>query len=250
MRAKTLLSFAALLGVAAAALFILLPGGENARELAPVSGVGGESANPAAGGNLADVTALAGISFRHESGARGEKLNPETFGPGGGWFDYDEDGRIDLLLVNGNSLRGAVNATAKHALYRNLGDGSFRDVTCTAGLDVPFYGMGFVSADVDNDGDQDVLIYGLHRSVFFLNLGDGSFRDSTKTAGLAGLEGWVGAATFFDYNRDGKLDLFVGNYVLWEPDLEEGLDCAFGGPEKKYCPVSAFQTTHPQLFRR
>lgn len=198
---------------------------------------------------LTEVTEEAGIAFVHEAGARGQMLNPETFGPGAGWFDYDGDGNIDLLLVNGNLLQGAPDPTSTSVLYRNLGNGRFRDVTDEAGIAVPFYGMGFISGDVDNDGDQDLFLYGVHRSVFFTNNGHGRFRDTTGDSGLAGLDGWVGAACFFDYDRDGKLDLFVGNYVEWKPELEEGLDCYFGSPKKKYCAVAHFDPTMPQLFR-
>jgi len=198
---------------------------------------------------LEDVTARAGIDFVHEAGARGERLNPETFGPGGGWLDYDQDGNIDVLLVNGNVIRGPLDPTKTHALYKNLGDGTFRNVTVEAGLDVPFYGMGFLAGDVDNDGDPDLLLYGLHRCVFFLNRGKGLFKESTRTAGLDGLKGWVCVAAFVDYDRDARLDLIIGNYVKWSPQIDAEADCNFGGPEKQYCPVSAFGATHPQLFR-
>ncbi|MBI4600739.1 MAG: VCBS repeat-containing protein [Planctomycetes bacterium] len=197
---------------------------------------------------LTDVTEEAGIRFRHESGARGEMLNPETFGPGAGWLDFDGDGRLDLLLVNGNVLRGAPDPSACSALYRNLGGGKFADVTREAGLAVHTYGMGFVSGDVENDGDQDVLIYGLHRSVFFANEG-GRFRDATERSGLAALTGWVGCAAFLDYDLDGRLDLFAGNYVNWSPEREAEADCTFGTPAKKYCPVAIFRPSVPQLFR-
>jgi Tfp pilus assembly protein PilF len=199
---------------------------------------------------LVDVSAEAGIDFLHESGARGELLNPETFGPGAGWFDHDGDGRLDLLLVNGNALRGAPDPARVSALYRNLGEGRFEDVTAAAGLASPLYGMGFAAADADNDGDQDLLIYGLRQSRFYLNDGRGRFRDASVESGLgASLRGWVCAAAFFDYDLDGLLDLFVGNYVDWRPELEDGADCSFGTPAKKYCPVALFPPSVPQLFR-
>lgn len=198
---------------------------------------------------LVDVTREAGISFHHEAGARGKLYNPETFGTGCGWFDHDGDGHIDILYVNSNLLEGDLDPTATSILYRNLGDGTFRDVTEEAGIKVPFYGMGFVSGDVDDDGDQDLLLYGLHRSCFFLNVGGGKFEDATKRAGLENLPGWICSATFLDYDRDGALDLFVGNYVRWSPQSEEGVDCTFGTPSKKYCPVAVFDPSSPQLFR-
>jgi tetratricopeptide (TPR) repeat protein len=197
---------------------------------------------------LTDVTAEAGIDFQHESGARGRFLNPETFGPGAGWLDYNGDGLPDLLLVNGNVLEGPPEPRPACALYRNKGGGRFEDVTAAAELVEPLYGMGFVSADIEGDGDQDIFLYGLHRSVLYLNDGTGRFRDTTERAGLSSVTGWVGAATFLDYDRDGNLDLFVGNYVLWSPEAEEKVDCTFGTPRKKYCPVSAFPPSAPQLF--
>lgn len=198
--------------------------------------------------HLTDVTGAAGIEFRHEAGARGRMLNPETFGPGAGWLDFDGDGLQDILFINGTSLEGPPPPGATCRLYRNRGGGRFEDATERSGLGVSIYGMGFVSADVDADGDPDILIYGLHRSVLFLNDGSGRFRDATEGSGLA-LKGWVGAATFLDYDRDGKLDLFAGNYVEWSPESEEKLDCTFGTPKKKYCPVAAFPATAPQIFR-
>jgi tetratricopeptide (TPR) repeat protein len=197
---------------------------------------------------LTDVTSAAGISFRHESGARGRKLNPETFGPGAGWLDYDGDGRQDLLFVDGNVLEGELEHRPAAVLYRSLGGGRFEKLGDAAGLSAIFYGMGFASADADNDGDPDVFLYGLHRSFFFLN-DAGRFRDATAAAGLGGLNGWTTAAAFFDYDCDGKLDLFTGNYVVWMPELEERLDCTFGTPRKQYCAVAMFEPSAPRLFR-
>lgn len=198
---------------------------------------------------FSDVTAAAGIRFQHESGARGKVFNPETFGPGGGWLDHDGDGRLDLLLVNGNLLGSRLDESIRPILYRNSGDGRFEDVSARLGLSRAFYAMGFSAADVDNDGDQDVLIYGLHESAFLLNDGFGNYTDASVASGLAALRGWVCAAAFFDYNRDGKLDLFIGNYVDWKPEYESGLECDFGTAAKKYCPVAMFKASSPQLFR-
>ncbi len=226
---------AAALAAATAAWFLLRMGRENPGESREVL--------------LTDVTREAGIDFRHEAGARGRMLNPETFGPGAGWLDFDADGLIDLLFINGASLEGPPPRGATCRLYRNRGGGRFEDATERSGLGVSIYGMGFVSADLEADGDPDILLYGLHRSILFLNDGSGRFRDATEASGLAALKGWVGAATFLDYDRDGNLDVFSGNYVAWTPESEENLDCTFGTPKKKYCPVAAFPATAPQLFR-
>ena len=216
-------------------------------------GPGREGEDPDSAGpgriRFKDVTAETGILFRHESGARGKVFNPETFGPGGGWLDHDGDGLPDLLLVNGNLLDSNPDDSIRPVLYRNIGKGRFEDVSSRLGLSRAFYAMGFSAADVDNDGDQDVLIYGLHQSAFLLNDGSGRFTDTSAASGLGGLGGWVCAAAFFDYDRDGKLDLFVGNYVDWKPGYEAGLECDFGTARKKYCPVAMFKATSPQLFR-
>ncbi len=207
------------------------------------------SLNPARELIFSDITLAAGIEFRHEAGARGKMFNPETFGPGAGWFDHDGDGLLDLLLVNGNLLGSPLDESIRPVLYRNSGDGRFEDVSSRLGLKRAFYAMGFSSADIDNDGDQDVLIYGLRESMFLLNDGAGNFTEASAASGLAALRGWVCAAAFFDYDRDGKLDLFVGNYVDWKPEYESGLECDFGTAEKKYCPVAMFKASSPQLFR-
>jgi len=238
---------AGLLGAAFLVWFFLFRG-EGGKEQSRLVGPR-IAANPESRVIWTDVTGEAGISFRHEAGARGKLYNPETFGSGGGWFDCDGDGRLDLLLVNSNLLTGDPDPRAVSALYRNLGGGRFEDITARAGLAVPFYGMGFISGDVDNDGDQDVFLYGLHRQYFFRNLGNGRFEDITEKAGLSGLKGWICSTTFLDYDRDGNLDLFIGNYVQWSPESEKDVDCTFGTASKKYCPVSMFDPSAPQLFR-
>lgn len=206
------------------------------------------SSNPSNGPWFTDVTSASGIDFTHESGARGKKYNPETFGPGAGWIDADTDGQLDLLLVNGTTLEGAPDPEVTPALYRNLGGGRFANVTKAAGLDFPFYGMGFSRADVDSDGDPDILLYGLH-GVRLLENDGGRFRDATHASGLDSASGWIGGVAFFDFDRDGVLDLFIGRYVTWSPEREEGVDCSFGTAEKKYCPVAAFPASPPLLFR-
>jgi hypothetical protein len=188
-----------------------------------------------------DVTRQAGIHFIHEAGARGKKWYPETIGAGGGFFDYDGDGRPDILLINGRHWPGARQPPEPTMrLYRNLGDGRFSDVTETVGLNIAFYGMGFTAADYDNDGDQDLLVTGYRQSLFFINNGDGTFREATAEVGIQDSQ-WGTAAAFLDYDRDGLLDLVIGHYVEWEPDQEKGLDCTYGTPAKDYCGVRYFQ---------
>ena len=196
-----------------------------------------------------DVTAQAGLDFTHEAGAKtGHKWYPETMGSGGGFIDYDGDGRLDILLVNGRQWPGerqAVEPTMR--LYRNVGDGAFRDVTEASGLGAPLYGMGMSAADFDNDGDADLVITGYQETRLFRN-DQGRFTDISKAAGLAQGD-WSTAAAFVDVDRDGWLDLLIGQYVAWTPDAEAGLDCTYGAPQKDYCAVTYFRGQGLRLYR-
>jgi len=199
--------------------------------------------------SFSDVTQQAGLHFSHDAGARGDKWYPETMGAGGGFFDYDGDGRPDILLINGRhwpSSRQPPEPTMR--LYRNLGEGRFADVTTAAGLDMPLYGMGFAAADYDNDGDQDLLVTGYLQNLFFINNGDGTFREATAEVGIQNGK-WGTASAFFDYDRDGFLDLIIGTYVDWDPDKEKGLDCTYGTPAKDYCAVRYFAGQGLQFYR-
>src|SRR5713226_6518936 len=162
-----------------------------------------------------DITAAAGISFVHNNGAYGEKLLPETMGGGVAFFDFDNDGDQDLLFINSNWWpwkNPAGKAPTTLALYRNDGKGHFEDVTAGSGLDVSFYGMGVAIGDYDNDGLPDVFITAVGGNRLFHNEGSGKFKDVTQEAGVGGLSnGWSTCAAWFDYDNDGKLDLFVGN---------------------------------------
>jgi hypothetical protein len=198
--------------------------------------------------SFTDVTQQAGVRFIHDAGARGGKWYPETIGGGGGFFDYDGDGRLDILLINGRHWphsRQPPEPTMR--LYRNLGNGAFTDVTAAAGLEIALYGMGFAAADYDNDGDQDLLVTGYLQHLFFINNGDGTFREATAEAGIR-TDKWGTAAAFFDYDRDGFLDLVIGNYVDWDADKEKGLDCTYGTPAKDYCAVRYFTGQGLQLY--
>lgn len=223
-----------------------------------------------------DITDAAGIRFRHQSGAFGQKLLPETMGSGVAFLDYDNDGRQDLLFVNscpwpGHAPSGQPLPTL--ALYHNEGGGKFSDVTAAAGLAVPMYGMGVTCGDYDNDGFIDVFITGVGGNRLFHNVADGqggrTFVDVTAAAGVGGPGGWPvsaaagdflkqkeflnwsSSAAFLDCDGDGKLDLFVCNYVTWSPesDLAQPYTLKGGGVDRAYGPPLAFPGSHCLLYR-
>jgi len=193
-----------------------------------------------------DVTAAAGIRFKHNSGAFGKKYLPETIGAGGAWLDFDGDGWPDILLANSKNWPGRPGPPTRPALYRNNHDGTFTDVTRGSGLEVDMYGLGVAAADYDNDGKTDVYLTGLGGNRLFHNLGGGKFADVTAKAGVAN-GGFSTSAVFFDYDKDGKLDLFVANYVEWSIDRD--LFCTLDGTHKSYCTPESYKGQSPALYR-
>jgi enediyne biosynthesis protein E4 len=202
-------------------------------------------ANP--GFHLVDVTQRAGLHFHHNSGAYGGKLLPETMGSGCAFFDYDGDGWQDILLVNGMDWPGHGHQRTTLRLYHNNHNGTFTDVTRSAGLDVEMYGMGVAVADYNNDGFPDVFITCVGQNRLFRNTGKGKFVDETKDSGLAGRESFSTSALWFDFDRDGLLDLFVCNYVKWSP--EHDVFCSLDGKHKSYCTPEAYRGETCWLFR-
>jgi hypothetical protein len=193
-----------------------------------------------------DVTAAAGIHFRHNSGAFGKKYLPETLGSGAAFLDFDNDGWQDILLVNSRNWPGRPGGPSYPALYRNNRDGTFTDVTRDAGLAVEMYGLGVAAADFDNDGNVDIYVTGLGPNHLFRNTGNGHFEDVTARAGV-GNPGFSTSALWFDYDRDGRLDLFVGHYVQWS--IEADLYCTLNGRTKSYCTPESYKGQSPTLFR-
>ena len=175
--------------------------------------------------NFTDITKQAGIDFVHVNGAYGGKLIPEAIGSGAAFFDYDNDGDPDLLLVNSSYWPGHEgDEPAGSALYRNNADGTFTDVTTQAGLDLDIYGMGVAVADYDSDGWIDVYITALGRNHLFRN-NAGTFTDVTDASDTAGPESdWSTVAAFLDYDNDNDLDLLVGNYVEWSREIDLEID--------------------------
>ena len=200
-----------------------------------------------AGFRLVDVTDHAGVQFHHNSGAYGGKLLPETLGSGCAFLDYDGDGWQDILLINGMDWPGHKRERSTLRLYRNNRNGTFSDVTRDAGLDVEMYGMGVAVGDYNNDGYPDVLITCVGQNRLFRNTGKGTFVDVTKSSGLGGRQAFSTSALWFDFDRDGLLDLFVCNYVKWSP--EHDVFCSLDGKHKSYCTPEAYRGETCWLFR-
>ncbi len=192
-----------------------------------------------------DVSAQAGIRFKHHSGAFGKKYLPETLGTGGAFLDYDNDGWQDILFVN--SMDWPEHRTGKSflALYHNNQDATFTDVTRAAGLAIEMYGIGVAVADYDNDGNDDIYITCVGPNHLFRNLGGGRFADVTARAGV-GDPGFSASALWFDYDNDGKLDLFVANYVDWS--VEKDQFCSLDGKNKSYCTPQSYKGQSSTLY--
>jgi hypothetical protein len=198
------------------------------------------------GFRFTDVTGQAGIQFEHNSGAFGGKFLPETLGSGCAFLDYDRDGWQDILLINGTDWPGHKKRRTTLRLYHNNGNGTFTDVTSRAGLDVEMYGMGVAVGDYNNDGFPDILITCVGQNRLFRNTGKGTFVDVTNSSGLGKREGFSTSALWFDYDRDGLLDLFVCNYVKWSP--EHDVFCSLDGKHKSYCTPEAYRGATCWLF--
>jgi hypothetical protein len=200
-----------------------------------------------------DVTAESGITFKHNNGASGDKLLPETMGGGAAFFDYDNDGDQDVLFINGTYWPGKTPAGKQQTtagLYQNDGKGHFTDATAGSGLDTPIYGMGVAVGDYDLDGKVDVLITSVGGAHLFHNLGAGKFKEETASAGVAGNEkDWSAAATWFDIDNDGDLDLYIGNYVRWSPEIDREVDYKLVGVGRAYGQPMNFEGAFPHLYR-
>lgn len=205
------------------------------------------SPTPSSSVTFRDVTRQAGIQFKHDNGAFGKKWLPETLGPGVAFIDYDNDGWPDIFLVNGMDWPGHGNKRSTPKLYHNNHDGTFTDVTHKAGLDaVEMYGMGVAVGDYDNDGYDDLFVTAYGQNHLFHNNENGTFTDVTQKAGLGGIKEFGTGAAWVDYDKDGKLDLVVANYVQWTPETD--LYCTLDGKSKSYCTPESYKGTSVRLW--
>jgi enediyne biosynthesis protein E4 len=204
-------------------------------------------ASPPPAIQFTNVTASSGIKFVHYPGNKGVAIIREVFGPGVCVADFDGDGWQDIYFVNGRDLYNR-GVTVRNALYHNNGDGTFTDVTDKAGVPGTDYGLGCVWGDYDNDGFPDLYVTQYGRNVLYHNNGNGTFTDVTDKAGVAGVKSGAlfhGGATFFDYDRDGRLDLYVGGYVTMDEASPRYCDFV---DVRTNCPPSVYKGSPDILY--
>ena len=195
-----------------------------------------------------DVTEASGIAFKHDNGASDRKFYLETLGSGAAFLDYNNDGNLDLYIVNGAPLPGyTMDRHPTNVLYQNDGTGHFTDVTAEAVVGDISYGMGCVAADYDNDGDADLYVTNFGPNLLYRNNGDGSFSDATETAGVGGGDRWSSSCAFVDYDHDGNLDLYVVNYLNY--DLARDKDWVDWRGQKTYGNPQVYQGISDLLYR-
>jgi hypothetical protein len=196
-----------------------------------------------------DVAKAAGLKFKQDSTASDQKYYLETMGTGVAWIDYDQDGLMDLYFVQSAATDlYQPPHPLRSALYHNNGDGTFTDVTEKAGVGGEgHYGQGVAVADYDNDGYPDLYVTGYDRAILYHNNGDGTFTDVTAKAGVADQGGWSTSAGWFDYDKDGWLDLVVTNYIEWTP--KTNIWCGEHKPGyRSYCHPGNYKGQKTKLY--
>jgi hypothetical protein len=184
-----------------------------------------------------DITEKSKLLFIHDPAVEGKYFFPEITGAGGAFLDYDNDGDLDVYLLNGarRNEEGSGMSKLRDRLFRQESNGTFVDVTKDSGLGDPGYGMGLAVGDIDNDGDVDVYVTNYGPDKLYRNEGDGTFSDISQQAGINN-PGWGSSAVFFDYDRDDFLDLYVANYL----DYDASVSCNDKSGRKDYCGPKAF----------
>ena len=208
-----------------------------------------KGAVPSSTVKFTDIRKAAGINFVQDSTQSEQKYYLETMGTGIGWIDYDQDGLMDLYLVQSGATDAYKPAKLlRSALYRNNGDGTFTDVTEKAGVGGEgHYGQGVAVGDFDNDGFPDLFVTGYGRAILYHNNGNGSFTDVTAKAGVEDAGNWSTSAGWFDYDKDGWLDLVVTNYLEWTP--QNNLWCGERAPGyRSYCNPGNYRGQRTKLY--
>ena len=188
---------------------------------------------------LIDIAPAADVKFNHDSGIQGDYFLPEIMGSGAAVFDYDNDGYLDIYLINS----GSAGQGASNRLFRQTADGTFTDATEESGLGDQGYGMGVAIGDIDNDGDLDLLATNYGDDHLYRNNGQGAFTEITAAAGIKG-QRWSTSAAFCDVDEDGYLDLYISTYVTNNPPFA----CTNGAGEIDYCGPNAYRGVADQLY--
>ena len=207
------------------------------------------AAAPLPHASFRDVARDRGVDFVHSNGASDDKYFPEIMGSGGLFLDFDDDGWLDIFLVDGGSFADpAVARRARHRLFRNRGGGAYEDVTAASGIRPRGYGMGACAGDIDNDGSIDLYVTNVGPNLLYRNAGGGRFTEMPNAGGAAG-DGWSTSCAFLDFDRDGALDLFVTRYV----DAQSGPNrfCGVSGPPpiRDYCHPLIYPPLTSTLYR-
>lgn len=206
---------------------------------------------PASEPALRDATDEIGLTFSHTVGPLGTYYVPESVGSGAAWSDFNNDGQLDLLLLNGERSPGTkrefpAGTTTAWALYQGNSDGTLMDISAEAGLTGLGFGMGCAVGDLDNDGDTDIYVTCVKQDRLLLNEGNFRFRDIAVAAGISEQE-WGTGVSFFDYDRDGLLDIVVANYTD-DSQYDHSVSCGFRGPLVSYCGPRKFSPTVDRLY--
>jgi len=224
-------------------------GSGEARSQQPPAGPTSKTSDPSVAVRFTDVRQAAGITFLQDSTQSDEKFYLETMGTGVGWLDYDQDGWMDLYLVQSAATDlYKPPHPLRSALYHNNGDGTFTDVTEKAGVGAEgHYGQGVAVGDFDNDGYPDLYVTGYGRAILYHNNGNGTFTDVTAKAGVADEDRWSTSAGWFDYDKDGWLDLLVTNYIEWTP--KNNAYCGERRPGyRSYCHPGNYKGQKTKLY--
>jgi hypothetical protein len=196
-----------------------------------------------------DICSDSGVNFVHVSGMTPEKLFPTANGSGVAMFDYDGDGKLDLYFATGNVLPLTPDPAASNRLYKNLGDGKFRDDTERSGLGFRGYCHGITVGDIDNDGDPDLFLSNYGEDALFVNNGNSTFTEIGRAAGVSWVGTWSSSAAFLDYDADGDLDLYVSRYGDWAYPRDDQFCGDVARKIRRYCPPASLRSVKHTLFR-